>query len=82
MNRCVIPAGSSAMGINGHTDGSAFLSSFVFYILSCLDPPATFAGSVPTGLSSWIAGANEKVKHHSVVGNEMMLITLLVESLT
>ena len=61
MPRCVIPPGFFPAGINGHSDGSLFLSSWVFFILSC-------AEADPTKFSSWITGAGAKVKHHSVAG--------------
>ena len=40
------------------------------------------AESNPKEFASWIIGAAAKVKHHSVVGNEMLGIYLLVENVT
>ena len=73
--RCVVPPGFFSAGLNGHSDGSLFLSSWIFFILSCAEDD-------PTKFSSWITGAGAKVKHHSVVGNEMISIYLLMENVT
>ena len=75
MPRCVVPPGFFPAGLNGHSDGSLFLSSWIFFILSHHEDD-------PTKFSSWITGAGAKVKHHSVVGNEMMSIYLLMENVT
>ena len=60
--RCVFPPGYRPAGLDGHSDGSLYLSSWVFYMLSV-------AESNPKAFASWIVGAAAKVKHHSVVGN-------------
>ena len=38
--------------------------------------------NVPDQLTSWVLGAAAKVKHHSVVGNEMLGLFMVVENIT
>ena len=73
--RCVFPPGYRPAGLDGHSDGSLYLSSWVFYLLSV-------AETNPKAFASMIVAAAAKVKHHSVVGNEMLGIYLLTESIT
>ena len=73
--RCVVPPEYHPVGLDGHSDGSLYLSSWVIYMLSA-------ANSNPMEFAAWVLGAAAKVKHHSVVGNEMLGIYLLTENIT
>ena len=75
VERCLIPPGYQPAGLDGQSDGSLYLSSWVLYLLAA-------NGSNPNQFSSRIAGAACKVKHHSVVGNELLGIYLLTENVT
>ena len=73
VSRGVIPADAEPIGIDGHSDGSLWLSSWVFFLIS--------KHSESDNTSSRVANAGSKVKHHSVPGNEAMGFFLLVENL-
>ena len=75
-SRCVIPPNASPIAIHGQSDGSAFLSSWVFYLIS-----SHFDSSSPEKYSN-ITNAGQKIKHHSVPGNECMGFYLLMEGLS
>ena len=60
VSRGMIPDGSEPIGIDGQSDGSQWLSSWVFFLKS--------KDSETNKTSSRVANAGSKVKHHSVPG--------------